>query len=69
MLTGIFNRREIMHCIENEARRVNRRHQQDNASVLSLNMGDIDKLKAINDTYGHQAGDQVLRQVEVTMKD
>jgi diguanylate cyclase (GGDEF)-like protein len=55
MLTGIFNRREIMHYIENEARRVYRRYQQDNASVLNLKMGDIDKLKAINDTYGHQA--------------
>ncbi len=69
MLTGIFNRREIMHCIENEAIRLNRRHQQDNASVFSLIMGDIDKFKTINDTYGHQAGDQVLKQVAATMKD
>jgi diguanylate cyclase len=55
-LTGFFNRIHLMDLIESENNRSVR-----TGSVFSLVMMDIDKFKKINDTYGHQTGDQVLR--------
>jgi diguanylate cyclase (GGDEF)-like protein len=55
-LTGFFNRSHLMDIIETEINRSVR-----TGSVFSLVMIDIDKFKKINDTYGHQIGDQVLR--------
>ena len=54
-LTGFFNRRHLMELIETENSRSVR-----TGSVFSLVMMDIDKFKSINDTFGHQAGDNVL---------
>ena len=54
-LTGINNRRRFMQIAELELARAVR---YDNA--LSFLMIDIDFFKRINDTYGHQFGDQVL---------
>jgi diguanylate cyclase (GGDEF)-like protein len=54
-LTGLFNRRYFMHRLEREMERASRRNAD-----LSLLMADIDSFKNINDTFGHQAGDQVL---------
>lgn len=54
-LTGFYNRRHLMGLIENEKNRSVR-----TGSVFTLVMMDIDKFKNINDTYGHQAGDNVL---------
>lgn len=55
-LTGIANRRYfdrmLPHCIA-EARK--------NSNALSLVMADIDHFKSINDEFGHQVGDDVLR--------
>ncbi len=68
LLTGISNRGEIMHFIESEAMRLKRRSAQDNAPMFSLIMGDIDKFKTINDTYGHAAGDEALKYVAAIMK-
>lgn len=61
-LTGIFNRRyideklpsDILHAI----------HTQGN---LSLIMADIDLFKKVNDTYGHLAGDEVLKAFAKTL--
>lgn len=56
-LTGIANRRKF----DDELRRlVSMSHQQQ--TPLCLIMADIDHFKAVNDTFGHRAGDAVLRQ-------
>jgi diguanylate cyclase (GGDEF)-like protein len=55
-LTGFYNRHHLMDLIDSENNRSDR-----TGSVYSLVMMDIDKFKNINDTYGHQIGDQVLR--------
>ncbi|MEM9533818.1 MAG: diguanylate cyclase [Pseudomonadota bacterium] len=57
-LTGAANRREFAEQVGRELSRV-RRH----GSRLSIVMLDIDHFKAINDTYGHAAGDAVLQQL------
>jgi len=57
-LTGCLNRRTIEDRSEREAAR-SRRHDH----VLSLALVDLDNLKAINDDYGHAAGDVALRHV------
>jgi diguanylate cyclase (GGDEF)-like protein len=55
-LTGIPNRRFIDETIDAESTRARRYGQ-----ALSVAMADLDDLKGINDTYGHQAGDEMLR--------
>jgi len=55
-LTGLDNRREFQRRLDGEIER-SRRY----ARPLSLLMLDIDHFKVINDTYGHPAGDEVLR--------
>lgn len=57
-LTGIPNRRAFDETLDREWRRALRA-----ASELSLVMFDIDHFKAYNDRYGHQRGDECLRQV------
>jgi len=57
-LTGLYNRRFLLQRFEEELSRA-RRYRLPLACVLI----DIDRFKRINDTYGHQAGDQVLRRV------
>jgi diguanylate cyclase (GGDEF)-like protein len=57
-LTQLSNRRALMEVIRHEERRFQRGGQ-----VLSFVMADIDHFKQINDTLGHDAGDEVLRQV------
>jgi len=63
-LTGLFNRRhieeELQHMYQHSARL---------AEPLSVVMVDLDKFKSVNDTYGHQAGDEVLKQMAALLKD
>ncbi|MBL4863769.1 MAG: GGDEF domain-containing protein [Rhodobiaceae bacterium] len=57
-LTGIPNRKAFDEVLLSEITTVSQ-----NSSPLCLVMGDIDHFKKFNDTFGHQAGDQVLRLV------
>jgi diguanylate cyclase (GGDEF)-like protein len=57
-LTGIPNRRALMGRLEEEIARAQR-----SGEALSLLMIDIDHFKSYNDTFGHPAGDQALREV------
>lgn len=62
-LTGIPNRRDIMEKIRYEMYR-----SQRNQKPFSFIIGDIDKFKSFNDTYGHDCGDGVLRSVALSMQ-
>ena len=55
-LTGLYNRRELETSLFKEIQRSDR-----SSHPLSLLMLDIDFFKHVNDTYGHQAGDEVLQ--------
>jgi two-component system cell cycle response regulator len=56
-LTGVLNRRAILAQIGSELSRARRETTQ-----ISISMLDLDHFKTINDTYGHLAGDAVLRE-------
>jgi len=62
-LTGLSNRRDILKKIRHEANRFDR-----NKKPFALIMGDIDDFKSVNDTYGHDAGDQVLQAITNLIK-
>lgn len=55
-LTGVYNRRKVDQTLLDEVERARRYNRP-----LSLIMLDLDKLKRINDTFGHSTGDQVLK--------
>jgi diguanylate cyclase (GGDEF)-like protein/PAS domain S-box-containing protein len=57
-LTGIYNRRRFEQEVERQLRESER--FGDSVTLVVL---DLDEFKAINDGYGHQAGDEVLRAV------
>ncbi|HZD48026.1 MAG TPA: diguanylate cyclase [Silvibacterium sp.] len=62
-LTNLFNRRFMEIALDRELRRA-LRHQK----PLAVLMLDIDHFKLLNDTYGHEAGDVVLREVAAVMR-
>jgi diguanylate cyclase (GGDEF)-like protein len=55
-LTGLFNRHFMQIALERELSRANRRN-----SILAVFMLDVDHFKVFNDTWGHAAGDAVLK--------
>ncbi len=57
-LTGLFNRRELEEKLRYEKIRFERSRKP-----FSVIMADIDHFKKVNDTYGHEAGDRVLKGV------
>lgn len=57
-LTGLLNRREFDRLLAQEVERARRF-----AQPLGLVMADLDHFKSVNDQWGHQAGDDVLREV------
>ncbi|OBR94155.1 MULTISPECIES: GGDEF domain-containing protein [Clostridium] len=57
-LTGLYNRRYIMEKLENEF--INYKKSKNKFSLI---LADIDYFKKINDSFGHDCGDQVLKAV------
>lgn len=55
-LTGLYNQRHLMAALENEMERTRRTGRSTAIIVL-----DLDHFKRVNDTWGHEAGNQVLR--------
>lgn len=64
-LTGLPNRRTFMARLEEEYARL-RRFDTQQVAVLML---DVDYFKRVNDTHGHAAGDEVLRQVATLIRE
>lgn len=58
-LTGLPNRELFLDRLQQAIAR-SRREPMTNAALIALMFIDLDKFKAINDNYGHQAGDQAL---------
>ncbi len=56
-LTGLFNRRYMEESLDRELRRAERNHKS-----VGVIMIDLDHFKSFNDTFGHDAGDLVLRE-------
>ncbi|MBN1603380.1 MAG: diguanylate cyclase [Chitinispirillaceae bacterium] len=62
-LTGLYNHRFLQERFDFEYKRIKRY-----GGIISCMMIDIDHFKMINDTWGHQFGDQVLRQLSKIIK-
>lgn len=63
-LTGLRNRGAVIEQLESELARAQRTN-----SDLSIAILDIDLFKSVNDTYGHQVGDRVLREFAERLRD
>ena len=64
LLTGLHNRRYLLDAFDAEIRRADRHERP-----FCVLMIDVDRFKLYNDTYGHPAGDEVLRTMGVVLKD
>jgi diguanylate cyclase (GGDEF)-like protein len=62
-LTGLFNRRFMEESLELEIRRATR-----NQRPLGMIMIDLDHFKYFNDTFGHEAGDLLLKELGALLK-
>ncbi|WP_430461439.1 GGDEF domain-containing protein [Thalassolituus sp. LLYu03] len=63
-LTGLYNLRYFLTALDQELERTERTH-----IATAVMMIDLDHFKSINDTWGHQAGDEVLRQTARIIRD
>ena len=57
-LTGVYNRRRLFEALEQEVNRSTRFQKSFSVCIM-----DIDHFKDVNDNYGHQAGDEILREI------
>jgi len=63
-LTGLANHRFLMQRLKEEGVRSNRNNRE-----FSVLMADVDNFKDYNDTFGHPAGDEVLKKVAAIVRD
>ena len=63
-LTGLGNRREILRQVETEISRSKRFKR-----TFSIVLLDLDEFKNVNDSYGHAAGDLVLREISQKIRE
>jgi len=63
-LTGLYNRRYIMEKLENEFK-----HYKKTKNKFSVIISDIDYFKKVNDTFGHDCGDLVLKKAAKNLQD
>ena len=63
-LTGLTNHRSMMQRLKEETLRAER-----NKRPFSIIMADVDHFKAFNDTFGHPAGDEVLKRVAALLRE
>lgn len=63
-LTGLLNRRRLEEDLSQELARAKRRNTR-----VAVVMLDIDNFKELNDTHGHEAGDEVLRELARVIQD
>lgn len=64
MLTGLLNRRTFEEQLHTELLRAQRSHEP-----LAVAMIDVDHFKRVNDTFGHHAGDLVLREIAALLRE
>jgi diguanylate cyclase len=62
-LTGLSNRRDMMERLKAELSRANR-----GRLPMTLLMVDVDQFKNVNDTYGHEIGDALLKSIAATIQ-
>ncbi|MFC3852802.1 GGDEF domain-containing protein [Salinispirillum marinum] len=62
-LTGLYDHSHILQRLQAELHRAERQKTH-----LSFAMIDLDKFKAVNDTYGHPAGDRVLKNLSLLLR-
>ncbi len=63
-LTGVYNRKAVLNMLEKELSRTIRF-----GGIVGVAMCDLDHFKKINDKYGHQTGDEILRGFTKLVKD
>jgi len=63
-LTGLYNRR---HFFEEGPRLVAAGHNSEDRKPMSMAVMDIDNFKLLNDTYGHEIGDEVLKEISARL--
>ena len=62
-LTGLYNRKYLDEIVEKQLAL-----DVKNGSIYAIMFLDIDYFKMVNDTYGHDVGDDILRKLAITMK-
>jgi diguanylate cyclase (GGDEF)-like protein len=62
-LSGLYNRAEFMNLARNEFTLAKKNNVE-----LSLLIMDLDNFKTINDTFGHAAGDEIIREIGTIIK-
>jgi diguanylate cyclase (GGDEF)-like protein len=62
-LTGLFNHRHIHELLREEYERFGR-----TGAPITVALFDLDLFKTVNDTWGHQAGDLVLREIAILLR-